>query len=124
SLTLLAVISLVAASCVTQPQMEPANVQPALREYIARVPIMRKQIPSVVKSAQAVTERILAHPDALIDVPYWEQAGFSEEMINRSGGRSLAYRAGASGITAPTKHDVVLLTVRSWESDGAAIRKK
>jgi uncharacterized phosphosugar-binding protein len=119
----LAVVSSIAASCVTQSTTR-AVLQPSLREYAARAPLMRKQIPAVVKSAQAAAERILAHPDALIDVPYWEQAGFSEEMINRAGGLALAYPAGASGITAATKYDVVLLAVRSWEKDGATIRKK
>src|SRR5689334_1298253 len=105
---LLAVVSLVAASCVTQSATR-AVLQPSLREYAARVPFMRTQVPAVVKSAQASAERILAHPDALIDVPYWEQAGFSEEMINRAGGLALAYPAGAGGITAATSNDVMLL---------------
>src|SRR2546425_1034683 len=118
---LLTAIPLLATSCITQSSSPRANVQPSLREYAARVPLMRQQIPAVVKSAQSSAERILAHPDALIDVPYWEQTGFSEEMINRAGGLALAYPAGAGGITAPTKYDVMLLAVRSWEKDGATI---
>lgn len=123
-LVLLLALATAGVSCVTHEPRSQTRSQPSLREYTARVPLLRQQIPAVAKSAQASAERILAHPEALIDVPYWEQTGFSEEMINRAGGLALAYPAEAPGITAPTKHDVVLLAVRSWEKDGATIRKK
>jgi uncharacterized phosphosugar-binding protein len=85
---------------------------------------MRGQISAIVQSAQAGAERMMGHPDALLDVPYWEQAGFSEEMINRAGGLAHAYPTGAGGRKPATDHDIVLLSVRTWEKDGATIRKK
>ena len=118
-----AILCGLAVSCVSTGRSRGPNLQPALREYAARVPAMRAEIPAVVRSAEAAADRMLAHPDALLNVPYWEQIGFSEEMINRSGGLPHTYPTGAPGRRPPTPHDVVLLTVRSWEKDGPAIRK-
>jgi hypothetical protein len=98
-------------------------LQPALKDYQARIPLMRKQIPAVGASAQQAAENKLTHPNSLLNTPYWEQVTFSEEMINRAGGLALAYPTGALAGMAATEHDVVLLTVRSWEKERETVLK-
>lgn len=98
-------------------------VQPALREYNARMRTFRAQIPAVVKSAQQAAETMLAHPEALLNVPYYEQMGFAEELLNRAGGLAHVSPSGGWGRT-PTKDDVVLLSVRSWEGQSRLIRQR
>ncbi|MFW6060596.1 MAG: hypothetical protein ACODAQ_10470, partial [Phycisphaeraceae bacterium] len=61
----------------------------------------------------------------LLNVPYWEQTAFSEEMINRAGGLSHAYPSGTPDRkNRQTERDVVLLSVRSWEEDEQTFREK
>ena len=100
-----------------------ATMQPALKDYQARLKTLKRQIPAVVASAQQAADTLLAHPDALVNTPYWVQTSFSEEMINRAGGLAHAYPTEAPDRTKPTEHDVVLLTVRSWEKQADLIRK-
>lgn len=64
---------------------------------------------------------MLAHPEALLNVPYWEQLGFSEELLNRAGGLAHVSPTGTWGRTDPTLWDVTLLSVRSWEKQQALI---
>jgi hypothetical protein len=61
---------------------------------------------------------MIAHPEALLDVPYWEQMSVCEELMNRAGGLAHAYPTLYWG-RVPTKYDVVLLTVGSWEAQSA-----
>lgn len=98
-----------------------AAVQPALTDYNARLSPLRAQIPAVVASAQQSAERFLAHPEAQLSVPYWEQMSFAEEMINRAGGLALANTLSSR---EPTRHDIVLLSVRSWENQSQLIRQR
>jgi len=100
-----------------------AAVQPALQDYTARVPLMQAQIPAITTSAQQAAETMMAHPEALLDVPYWEQMSVAEELMNRAGGLAHAYPTLYWGRT-PTKYDVVLLTVRSWEAESALIQRR
>ncbi|NQU09756.1 hypothetical protein HQ590_03125 [bacterium] len=116
-------VALLTVACQAPPPRLAQAPQPAWRSFDARVATMRSQIPAVTASAEAAATRLLAHPEALLNVPYWEQTGFSEEMINRSGGLPHTYPTGAPGRSPATPNDVVLLTVRSWETDGAAIGK-
>lgn len=88
--------------------------QPALRDYSARMRTFRAQIPAVVRSATHAAETMLTHPEALLNVPDYEQMGFRSELMNRSGG--LAHVATGGWRRTPTKHDVVLLSVRAWET--------
>jgi len=100
-----------------------AAVQPALTAYQARLGTLKAQIPAVTASAQQAAERILAHPGALLNVPYYEQMGFAEEMRYRAGGLALVGPTNEWGHT-PTRYDVVLLSVRSWETQAALISKR
>jgi len=100
-----------------------AGVQPALRDYTERVPLLQAQIPAVTASAQQAAETIMAHPEALLDVPYWEQMSVCEELMNRAGGLAHAYPTLFWGRT-PTKYDVALLTVRSWEAESKLISRR
>jgi len=100
-----------------------AAVQPALREYNARMATFRAQLPAVVQSAQHAADNMLAHPEANLDVPSFEQMGFCQELMNRAGGLANASPTGGWGRN-PTKHDIVLLSVRSWEGQAALMRKR
>jgi len=114
---LLAAVATLFSSCATAPRSEATYSQPALRDFAARVPTLRHEIATVTAAAQGSAERTMAHRDALLNVPYWEQVSFSEEMLNRAGGLAHAYPTGASGRNPPTSNDVVLLSVRSWEKE-------
>ena len=98
--------------------------QPALTAYHARMKTFSAQIPAVVASAQQAAETMLAHPDALLNVPYWEQMGFAEELMNRAGGLAHVYPTGWGWGRTATKHDVVLLSVRAWETQADLIRAR
>ncbi|HVF10819.1 MAG TPA: WG repeat-containing protein [Abditibacteriaceae bacterium] len=98
-----------------------AAVQPALTDYQARLAPVRAQIPAVVASAQQAADRVLAHPEAQLNLPYWEQMSFAEEMINRAGGLALANTTSGR---EPTRYDIVLLSVRSWQKESQLIRQR
>jgi len=97
--------------------------QPSLREYEARIPTMRAGISTVVAGAQASAERIMEVPAALLNVPYWEQPSVGEELVDRSGGLAHVFPT-AERIADATEHDVVLLSVRSWEQDGTNVMER
>lgn len=97
--------------------------QPAFTAYQARLGTLAVQVPAISASAQQAAETILDHPGALLNVPYWEQMSFCEELMNRSGGLAHAYPTDNYG-RVPTKYDVVLLSVRSWEAQRAMIIKR
>ena len=90
--------------------------QQSLREYKARMPLARVQINNIVASAEASAARMQQNPAALINVPYWEQPSFAEELLNRAGGLALALPTVERAEDA-TDQDIVLLSVRSWEED-------
>ncbi|MHB9108418.1 MAG: WG repeat-containing protein [Armatimonadota bacterium] len=97
-------------------------LQPALNDYQARLAGLKAQIPAVTASAQQAAETFLAHPEAQLCVPYWEQMSFAEEMINRSGGLALAGQAGGTG--RASQYNFVLLSVRSWEKNAELMRRR
>lgn len=104
-------------------QLAGLAIQPALKAYQSRLPVLKKQIPAVVASAQHAAENNLQYPTALINMPYWEQVSFSEEMLNRAGGLAHAYCTEARPKLA-TEHDIVVLSVRSWEKDRETVLKR
>ncbi|MHB9109960.1 MAG: hypothetical protein ACYDCO_23150 [Armatimonadota bacterium] len=99
------------------------GAQPSLDAYQARLPVLQRQIPAVAASAQQAAENNLQHPTALINMPYWEQVPFSEEMLNRAGGLAHAFCTEARP-TLATAHDIVVLSVRSWEQETETILKR
>lgn len=97
-------------------------IQPALIEYEARIPKIDSQIPQMIKAAEFAANHVLKHPDTLINVPYDQQPAFSEEMINRAGGLSNIYPSERPDrISMVTDHDIVILSVRSWQTDSETI---
>jgi len=109
----------------TSPLVAEEKVQPVLLAFQERLPLIGEQIPAIVESAQDFAEHVMAQPDSLLNVPYWEQTAFSEELLNRAGGLSHAYPTEAPGRSErATDHDVVLLSVRSWEKNGEAVLNK
>jgi hypothetical protein len=56
-------------------------------------------------------------------VPYTELTGLGDELTNRAGGLAIALPL-ASRRRQTTDHDVVLLSVRAWETDGEVMLEK
>ena len=123
SLLFLVPLSAVVSCAAPPPAPAPAAIRrevPAtLAAFDARVAVARRNVPRIVRAAEAAADRIVAHPEALINVPYAPQVSFAEEIVNRSGGLSNALPP-ADRSRQLTPHDVLLLSVRSWETDGSA----
>ncbi len=100
-----------------------AGFQPSLVEYEARITKLSAQIPQIIKAAEFAANHVLKYPDTLINVPYDSQRTFSEELINRAGGLSIIYPEEWRK-NQWTDHDIVLVSVRSWETDGETVIKK
>jgi uncharacterized phosphosugar-binding protein len=94
----------------------------SLDAFAARVELTKKSLPAITRVATAAATQILQHPGALIDVPYFEQQTFAEEILNRAGGLAQALPTVERPQMA-TPHDIILLSVRSWEQDGEKIGK-
>lgn len=97
-----------------------AGLQPALVDYEARLTKIAYQIPQIIKAAEFAANHVLKYPNTLINVPYESQKTFSEELINRAGGLSIIYPIDWR-TNQLTDHDIVLLSVRSWETDSETI---
>jgi hypothetical protein len=97
--------------------------QPALREFAARLPLLEAQVPAIVTAAEAAAKRAIEHPQALLHVPYTELTGLGDELGNRAGGLANALPPEARRRHA-TPQDLVLLSVRAWETDGAEMLTK
>lgn len=91
-----------------------AAVQPSLTNFQARLPLIKKQIPAVVASAQQAAENNLTYPKALLSVTYQSEAGFAEELSDRAGGLAIVSAIEGREQQA-TPHDIMLICVRSWE---------
>jgi hypothetical protein len=87
---------------------------PVLDAYKSRLALSEKQLPLITQAAEAAAARMLKNPRALINVPYYEQAGFAEEFVNRAGGLANAMPE-ESRPQDTTPDDIVLFSVRSWE---------
>ena len=97
-----------------------AEMQPAMRAFQARLPVIRRQIDAISLSAMAAAENNLLHPTARINTPYQGEPSFAEELISRAGGLAIAYPTNSQ---TATEHDFVLLSVRSWEKRALPIGK-
>ncbi|HPP08858.1 MAG TPA: hypothetical protein PK303_07045 [bacterium] len=100
-----------------------SGIQPSLVEYEARIPKFYSQIPQIIKAAEFSANHVLKYPDTLINVPYDSQRTFSEELINRAGGLSIIYPEEWRK-NQWTDHDIVILSVRSWETDSETVITK
>ncbi|MCX5660482.1 MAG: hypothetical protein NTW19_12275 [Planctomycetota bacterium] len=135
SLARLALVSLLASMLVAcaaagpapaQAQAQKQETPPAQRprllaEFDRRVDVARDQLALVEKAADAAAQRIVAHNDALINVPYAPQGTFAEEILNRAGGLAQALPP-EERAKAVTPNDVLLCSARCWEADGAKVR--
>lgn len=97
--------------------------QPALREFSARLPGLRTRVPAIVEAAEASAARVMEHPGALLHVPYTERTGLGDELTNRAGGLAHALPL-ASRRRNTTPRDIVLLSVRAWDTDGEVMLEK
>ena len=93
-----------------------------LNSFSARVEFARKQLPLTTQAADAAAARIAANPTALINVPYGDQPGFAEEVLNRAGGlaNTLPFEERP---TLVTPKDIMLISARSWQEDTPKVRK-
>ena len=106
------------SGCTSFTFNSPAPSAPAvLSEFAARLPISHQQVDNIIAAGEAAAARQTDHPGALINVPYNEQPAFAEDLLNRSGGLAGALPSDERPKLV-TEHDVVLLSVRSWEKDG------
>lgn len=96
-----------------------------LQAFKARLPLTEQQMPLFFKSTEAAALRFAQYPDALFTVPYADQSSFAEEILNRSGGLSVALPLeDRPRHNRPTPHDIFLFSVRSWEKDAARARRQ
>lgn len=99
-----------------------AAVPPVMRAYRARLKVSHRQERVIIRAAEAAAARKLAHPEALIEVPYAEQLPIGEELNSRAGGLvSVVYPGGRPKPVSP--HDIAIVTVRAWQSDGEKMLK-
>ncbi len=125
-----AVLLLALASCQcwrgreapAQPAREEAALS-VLQAFRARVAASRAQMPDIVKAAEVAGERLMARPNALINVPYASQTTFAEDILNRSGGLANALPP-LERPQETTPQDVLLMSARSWEKNAAEARKE
>ena len=111
----LAVLLIAAASGCSSAPTAPSVA--TLERFTRRVELVRRQLPAIVAAAEAAAARKVEHPKALVDLPYSEQPSFGEDMLNRSGGLAGALPSNERS-RLMTDHDIVVLTVRSWQSNG------
>ncbi|MHB0939516.1 MAG: hypothetical protein ACYDCO_21785 [Armatimonadota bacterium] len=94
--------------------------QPSLQAFSARLPGLRGQIPALVHSAERCAAVTLAHPRALVTMPRQVQEPFAAELLARAGGLGGAWYTD-KGREKAGEPDIVLLTVRSWETHAERI---
>ncbi len=90
----------------------------ALAAFEQRVEHARGRLPDVVRAADAAAGRVVAHPRALITVPYADQPSFAEEVLNRAGGLARLLPL-EDRPKLRTPDDILYFSVRSWDRDGA-----
>lgn len=88
------------------------ELQPTIPAFLARVPVMERQIPAIAISATAAAENALQHPTARLNTPYQGEPSFAEELIFRAGSLAIAFPTDQK---TATPHDFVLFSVRSWQ---------
>ncbi len=90
-----------------------------LDAYEQRLVAIRAQIPAMVASANAAAERMLATPQAgLVCQSFTGGTEFANEMMSRAGGIAKVSSKVGKGVETA----IVLVPVRSWEQEGAAVR--
>lgn len=99
----------------------PRELPRALAAFETRLAAIRRDLGPIERAADEAAERTATGSDALINVPYDEQPGFADELINRAGGLANALSP-SDRPDAMTPNDVALLSVRSWEADLETIR--
>ena len=97
-----------------------AELQPTIPAFLARVPVMERQLPAISASATAAAENALRHPKARINTPDQGEPSVAEELIVRAGSLAIAF---PTDDKTATPHDFVLLSVRSWEKQRDKIPK-
>lgn len=118
-------ITLTLPSEPVSPLASERDIQPALRAFERRLPVIREQLPTLIASASDYAQDLMDRPEALLNVPYEEQKSFSEEFINRAGGLAHTYPTEAPDRQdRATEHDVVLMAIRSWEKREAEFRER
>ena len=104
--------------------IEKDSLQPVLRRFVDRLPDLRARTPDLTAAAEASAVRILEHPAAVLNVPYTELTGLGDELTNRAGGLAIALPLEGGRLRQLTPHDVVLLSVRAWDTDGDVMLEK
>lgn len=94
----------------------------ALDDYAGRLPALRRQIPAIVRAAEAVTERVASAPQTHLVFPLHNK-WFCYEYGGRAGGLANSWLRVAPRQTADT-NDVVLMDVRNWETEADATRPR
>lgn len=124
-LALLLLLASVLAGCASSATHAAAGkgvlTPPLLVEFDRRVEVTRKQLGVITSAGEAAAKRVAAHNDALINVPYAPQGTFAEEILNRAGGLAQALPP-EERPKAVTPNDVLLVSARCWEADGAKAR--
>jgi hypothetical protein len=93
------------------------SLLPSLSDFTNRVEISKAQMPRILEAAEAAAARKVAHPEALINIPYSLQPSFAEELLNRSGGLAEALPS-EERPKLVTPDDIVVFSIRSWEANG------
>jgi len=93
-----------------------------LNTFSNRLNLLERNLPLIIKSAEAAVERTLSNTNLLINVPYGIQPSFAEEMLNRAGCLANALPT-IERPSLETPDDIVLLSVRSWDKDRQNIEK-
>lgn len=110
------------ASGVAQAAERRASSYPSLAEYERRTAVIRQNVPTIIKAAEAAAARTVENPLMLVNVPYGLQGSFAEEILNRSGGLANALPP-EERPKLMTPQDVMLMSVRSWEADAGKVRQ-
>lgn len=127
----LAMVVVPLSGCATGGGSGGASVQAAavrettyasLADYTARVEGIRKNVPTIIEAAEVAAKRTAENPKMLVNVPYSLQASFAEEILNRAGGLSNALPP-EERPSMMTPQDVMLISVRSWETDADKARQ-
>ncbi len=97
--------------------------QPSLQAYQRRLEHFRGQIPALIRSADSFAAHAIEHPRALLNVAWRGQPSFSDELMSRAGGLAHA-QPSQNREQFITREDVVLYSVRSWETHERLVRRE
>lgn len=103
----------------TSGVMAQSNAPSARAAFENRIPLMRRQIPEILRAAGRGAESKLAHTNAWVTMPSQGQKAFTSEMISRAGGLASAWIVDERRKQPRQEPDSVLVAVRSWEEQDA-----